>query len=85
MTDSDPIVINSSLNSSQGSFRSQESSGDSAYGDGIQIDEFYLKCKQALQCLKTLDRGSLSSIQELLDAQNRRTQTAEKLLATIFQ
>ena len=84
MTDSDPIIINSSLNSSQGSFRSQES-GDSAYGDGIQIDEFYNKCKQALQCLKTLDRGSLSSIQELLDAQNRRTQTAEKLLATVFQ
>ena len=84
MTESDPIIINSSLNSSQSSFRSQES-GDSAYGDQLQIDEFYAKCKQALHCLKTLDKSSLASVQELLDAQNRRAQTTEKLLATIFQ
>ena len=84
MTETDPIIIDSSLNSSRSSFRSEES-GDSAYGDGVQINEFYDKCKQALHCLKTLDRSSLASVQELLDAQNRRAQTTEKLLATVFQ
>ena len=87
MTDQEPIIINSSLtslNSTGSSYRTDESN-DSAFGDNLQIDDFYSKCKQALGCLKTLDKSNLASVQDLLETQQRRTQTTEKLLCTIYQ
>ena len=85
--DPETILINSSLttlNNSQGSYRSGESD-DSALGDNLAIDDFYVKCKQALGCLKTLDQSTMSGVRDLLESQSRRSQTIEKLVCTIYQ
>ena len=85
---SDPIVLNSSLdttNSSLNSYRADCLLEEAQFDEQIPMDVFYERCMSALNCLKTTEKASTADIQGLLEKQSRRNATNSKVVCSLYQ